>query len=230
MGVKPILVLALLLFLIPSGLAAAPGASPAIAGSWDCVANDEHGTQTSWVLTIRQSGAQLAGSLRSATTDDEMQLLEPLLDGNKLGFKVRINATEIVKIALTNEGDRMEGTFAGKDSGRGTFRATRAVDVSGKWSGEWEVGPDGAPGPHYMILKQDGAKVTGTAGPRPDYQMAIQKGGVAGGRLTFEVGVADTLALRFSFTVTGDSMHGEAVLAMNGTEQKLKLEATRVGQ
>jgi hypothetical protein len=227
--VKPILALALLA--IPPVLAAAGAAAPAVIGEWNCVGKDANGIETSWILNVRQSGKELAGALRSAATGDTIDILNPAVDGEKFHFQVRINATEVVDLDLTLAGDRFTGKFHGKDSGSGTFVGTRAAaNVSGKWSGEWEIGPDGEPGPHYMILQQDGAKVTGTAGPRPDYQMPIQKGAVSEGKLTFEVAVAETLALRFSFTVAGDEMRGDAVLVMNGTEKTLKLAAKRVGE
>jgi hypothetical protein len=227
--VKRILTLALLA--IPPVLAAAGAAAPAVIGEWNCVGKDANGMETSWILSVRQSGKQLEGTLRSATTGDAIDILNAAQDGEKFHFQVRINATEVVDLDLTMAGDRFTGRFHGKDSGSGTFAGTRAAaNVSGKWSGDWEIGPDDAPGPHYMILQQDGGKVTGTAGPRPDYQMAIQKGNIAGGKLTFEVAVAETLALRFSLMVAGDEMHGDAVLVMNGTEKTLKLAAKRVGK
>ena len=145
-------------------------------------------------------------------------------------FNIRINESELVELVLNFDGDRMDGRFAGKASGTGVLKGTRPVNVSGAWSGEWEVGPDGGPGPHYMILKQDGVTVTGTAGPTSAQQMAIQNGKFANGNLTFEISVPQGPMLRFEFKPAADSMPGTAVLIMNGTEQKLKLSAKRVSQ
>ena len=103
-----------------------------------------------------------------------------------------------------------------------------AAEVSGKWSGQWEKSPDGGPGPHYMVLKQDGATVTGTAGPAPEQQMAIGNGKIDGSKLTFDIGAPNGPSLKFEFQVDGDKMNGQAVLDMGGKQQTLKLAAKRI--
>src|SRR5438105_2758194 len=62
-----------------------------------------------------------------------------------------------------------------------------AADASGKWSGTFK--PDDAAGsrPVYMVLTQDGDKLTGTGGPNESEQHPMQKGKVEGERPTFEV-------------------------------------------
>ena len=106
--------------------------------------------------------------------------------------------------------------------------ALSAAEVTGKWSGTWETSPDGGPGPHYMVLRQDGTAVTGTAGPDAGQQMAIRNGKVDGNRLTFDIGVAGGPSLKFEFKVDGDKMDGQAVLDMGGKQQTLKLAAKRI--
>ncbi len=103
-----------------------------------------------------------------------------------------------------------------------------AGDVSGKWSGDWEVSPDGGPGTHFMVLKQDGGAVQGTAGPTADQQMKIQNGKVTAGKLTFDIGIPNGPTLRFEFAVNGEAMDGKAVLVVNGNETKLKLAVKRL--
>jgi hypothetical protein len=221
---------AILGLLLPLGLVAAGAAGPAIVGSWDCVATDASGMQTSWTLRVAEASGKLSASIRSADGSITIDALEPKLDGTRFSFKVRINEAEVVELLLNLEGDRLEGRFAGKDSGNGVFKATRtpAADISGAWSGEWELGPDGDGGPHHMILKQDGEKVTGTAGPTPDMQLALENGKWSNGVLTFDIRVPSGPMLRFEFKPTGDTMPGTAVLIMNGTERKLKLTAKRL--
>jgi len=103
-----------------------------------------------------------------------------------------------------------------------------AADVSGKWTGTWENGPDGGPGPHYMVLKQDGDKVTGTAGPNANQQMAISNGTLTGDMLKFDIGIPNGPTLKFAFKVTtADAMDGTAVLEMNGQRQQMKLACKR---
>lgn len=103
-----------------------------------------------------------------------------------------------------------------------------AGDISGKWSGQWETSPDGGPGPHYMVLKQEGGTVTGTAGPTENQQMAITNGTVTGDTLKFDISIPNGPTLKFEFKVTGDAMDGTAVLEMNGQKQQMKLSAKRI--
>ena len=69
-----------------------------------------------------------------------------------------------------------------------------ATDVSGKWSGF----------PIYLTLKQDGDKVTGTAGQTEDDQIPFQTGSIEDDRLTLHFGSAE-----IDLTVRGDEMTGE---------------------
>jgi hypothetical protein len=215
---------------LPFALLAAGAAGPTIVGSWDCVGTDAGQRETYWTLRVDDAAGKLSVSLQSKDSGDSLQGLNPKLEGSRLTFNIRINETELVELALNFDGDRLDGRFAGKDSGAGVLKGTRPANVSGAWSGDWEVGPDGGPGPHYMILKQDGANVTGTAGPTADMQMAIQNGKFANGTLTFEISIPEGPMLRFEFKPAGDNMPGTAVLIMNGTEHKLKLAAKRVSQ
>jgi hypothetical protein len=212
---------------LPLALVAAGAAGPTVVGSWDCVGIESSGNQTFWTLRVSDTAGKLSVILQSKDSGDAIEALEPKLDGARFTFKIRINPTEVVELVLNLDGDRLEGRFAGKDSGTGVFKGTRVANISGAWSGEWEVGPDG-PGPHYMVLNQEGAKVTGSAGPTSDMQMAIQNGKFANGILTFDISIPQGPMLRFEFKPAGDTMPGTAVLIMNGTEHKLKLSAKRV--
>ena len=74
-----------------------------------------------------------------------------------------------------------------------------AADVSGAWSGSYYAGPI------YLVLKQQGADVTGTAGPSAAQQMLILSAGkVAGDRLSFKVG-----PMEVSLQLKGDNLTGE---------------------
>jgi uncharacterized protein (TIGR03435 family) len=75
----------------------------------------------------------------------------------------------------------------------------RAADVSGAWSGSYYAGPI------YLILKQQGTEVTGTAGPSAAQQMLkLQAGKIEGDQLTFKVGPLD-----ISVRLQGDNLKGE---------------------
>jgi hypothetical protein len=66
----------------------------------------------------------------------------------------------------------------------------QATDVSGTWSGAFtpcEPGGSAHESPVYMVLKQAGSTLTGTAGPGKSQQFPIQNGTVDGDHLTFDV-------------------------------------------
>ena len=202
---------------------------PGIAGAWNCVATHANGGQTQWSLVIEQNAGKLSATLRSGD-GYSLEALEPRLDDNQLSFSVKVNATDLIEVLLKVDGDRMDGRFGGTNVGSGLFKAARAgaVNVSGTWTGQWEIDPDGNRGAgHHMVLTQDGAVVTGTVGPRPEQQGKFSKGKLAGGKLTFELAIPFGPRLAFAFTVAGDSMSGIAVLTMNGQERTFKLAAKR---
>jgi len=85
-----------------------------------------------------------------------------------------------------------------------------AADLTGEWTGAWEsVGnPRGTfTEAHYTTLKQEGAAITGTTGPRPEMQWEIQNAKLEGSKLTFNA-AAGQLQLAFALEVDGDSMTG----------------------
>ncbi|MEP6716409.1 MAG: TIGR03435 family protein [Terriglobia bacterium] len=82
-----------------------------------------------------------------------------------------------------------------------------ATDVSGKWSGF----------PIYVTLKQDGNKVTGSAGESEDDQIPFQNGVIEDDHLTLKFGPMD-----ISFVVNGDQMTGELHQGMNTLKIVLK--------
>jgi hypothetical protein len=215
----------------PLALVAA-GAAPTIVGAWDCIATDARGHQTQWSLAIKQDAGKLAATLRSGD-GYSIDLLDPKFEDSQFSFHFKINPSEAIEVLLKVDGDYMEGRYGGSNAGAGLFKATRtgAANVSGTWTGEWEIDPDGKrDSPHRMVLIQEGKQVTGTAGPQPSQQLAIANGKLTGDKLTFELGIPLGPRLVFDFTVAGDTMSGTAVLSMNGTERKLKLAAKRTAR
>ncbi len=99
-----------------------------------------------------------------------------------------------------------------------------AADVSGKWSGSWEAPQR----PHYMVLKQDGENVTGTAGPEAGYQLNISKGKITGDQLTFDVTLENGMAMHFTFKIDGDTCTGQGQIENQGQTVVMKLSAKRV--
>ncbi|MGA8580675.1 MAG: hypothetical protein WB579_18465 [Bryobacteraceae bacterium] len=86
------------------------------------------------------------------------------------------------------------------------------VNVSGKWSGSFNVTrPDGTNdgGTAYAVLKQDGAHLTGTAGPDEDNQWTLENGTVSGNKVTFQVKKADEgTVFKCDLTLEGEHLKG----------------------
>ena len=80
-----------------------------------------------------------------------------------------------------------------------------AADYSGKWSG---TSPDDKSlGPVYAVLRQDGAVLTGSAGPDESHQFPITTGKVDGDGLFFDVKTGGGL-LRFELTASAGDLKG----------------------
>jgi hypothetical protein len=82
-----------------------------------------------------------------------------------------------------------------------------AGDFTGKWSGTFELkAPDGQSRtiPAYMVLKQEGDKVTGTGGPNAEKQHPVEQAKVEGDKVTLLI---DRLTL--TLTQTGDELKGD---------------------
>ena len=65
------------------------------------------------------------------------------------------------------------------------------ADVSGRWSGtvQFAGNPDKEPG--FIELKQDGAKVTGRAGPSEERAFEVKVGAIEGDKLHLELAPAN---------------------------------------
>jgi hypothetical protein len=103
-----------------------------------------------------------------------------------------------------------------------------ADDVSGKWSGTFT--PDGRDASNaYLVLKQNGGELTGTAGPDENQQWTISKGKVEGNIITAEVPSPDGPVYKLSMVLEGDHLKGD-VTASNpdGGNMTGKIDLTRV--
>jgi len=103
------------------------------------------------------------------------------------------------------------------------------VNVTGKWTGTATMtAPDGQTrdSPALLVLKQEGASLTGTAGPNEEQSQAIQKGKVDGSKVTFELATNDA-AIVFALIVDGDHLKGDASGSAGGQTLKIKLDFTK---
>jgi hypothetical protein len=107
--------------------------------------------------------------------------------------------------------------------------AASGADVTGTWSGTLKIaGPDGQTQDDtiHLVLKQEGGKLTGTAGPSVGEQMPIEKGAVEGNKVTMEVPVPNGTC-RFDVALEGDRLKGEVTVSAGGQTMKAKMDATR---
>src|SRR5947208_16220047 len=106
--------------------------------------------------------------------------------------------------------------------------ATAPGPVSGKWSGAVSIKNEAGEAqsqPVFLILTQDGKKLTGTGGPSEDEQgFNIENGVVDGDKLSFDVKVEDS-AYHSTAQITDEDMTGETVREQtNGVKITFKLE------
>jgi hypothetical protein len=104
-----------------------------------------------------------------------------------------------------------------------------AADVSGKYSGTFAP-EDGESSGAYVVLKQNGAAITGSAGPSASEQWPIITGKIAGNRITFEVKSGEDGTLyKADLVVSGDSLKGAVTgTRAEGAPLKAKLDVARV--
>jgi hypothetical protein len=105
------------------------------------------------------------------------------------------------------------------------------ADVSGKWSGSFDItGPDGETKSDtaFLNLKQEGSKISGTAGPNEEHQMDIKTGKIEGDKIAIEVVLEDGNLLTMDLVLAEDHIKGNAKGDMNGEKMTAKLDVTRV--
>jgi hypothetical protein len=100
-----------------------------------------------------------------------------------------------------------------------------ASDATGTWTGTLAP-PDQDPGPARLVLKQEGTKLTGTAGPSADEQHEIQSGKAENGNLTFEI-TRDTFTMKFVLKQENDEIKGDVSREKEGQVQTAKLAVVR---
>jgi hypothetical protein len=105
------------------------------------------------------------------------------------------------------------------------------ADVSGKWSGSFDVtGPDGETKADtaFLNLKQDGNKITGTAGPNEEHQFDIKTGKIDGDKIALEVELEDGNVLTFDLALAEEHIKGDVKGQMGDQKMTAKLDVTRV--
>ena|SRR5947209_7823227 len=101
-----------------------------------------------------------------------------------------------------------------------------AADVSGKWTGTFAPeGQDG--GAAFMVLKQSGSTLTGSAGPDENQLWPISDGKIDGNKITGQVTSPDGAVYKFSLTLDGDHIKGSIDVSAGGQTMKGVLDVKR---
>ena len=105
-----------------------------------------------------------------------------------------------------------------------------ASDVSGTWSGR--LSSMGTYGSNettvYVVLKQTGDQITGSAGPHKAHHWPIRNAKVAGTKITGEVAEPEGTIFRFTVTADAASMKGDVdVVVAEGPIAKARLDVSR---
>jgi hypothetical protein len=103
-----------------------------------------------------------------------------------------------------------------------TAAALVAADATGTWTGTLTM-TDGQSHSAHMVLKQEGDKLSGTAGPDANEQHPILNGKAENGALTFEL----DNGMKFALKQDGDEITGEITRERDGQTQKAKVAVKR---
>jgi hypothetical protein len=102
-----------------------------------------------------------------------------------------------------------------------------AADVTGKWSGSFS--PEGQnPSNAFVILKQTGTTVTGSAGPDEGQQWPLTNGKIQGNKITGDVTSPDGIVYKLDLVLENDRIKGDADATREGQTMKAKVDLGRV--
>ena len=104
-----------------------------------------------------------------------------------------------------------------------------AADATGKWTGTLTPVGDGNGGRSdgaLLILKQEGTKLTGTAGPDANQQNPIQDGKAENGTLTFDLPFGGGM-MKFVLKQQGEEISGDISAERDGQKMNAKLALKR---
>ncbi|MEO8660697.1 MAG: hypothetical protein ABI693_19660 [Bryobacteraceae bacterium] len=98
------------------------------------------------------------------------------------------------------------------------------ADVTGKWSGTLSVAGESEKKPAFLVLKQEGTKITGTAGPRESEQFPVEDGTVENGHVTFRV---PEHSMKFDLVQDGEELKGGITRDQGGEKQAAAIVVKR---
>src|SRR5947208_15629942 len=109
--------------------------------------------------------------------------------------------------------------------------AAPAVDISGTWSGLFKIAlPEGTTGRDgsYLVLKQSGDKITGTAGQKANNQHPITSGKIEDDHIVLVVSVPDQGDFNYDLKLEGDHIKGNVEAKVHGHDLKATVDVTRL--
>jgi hypothetical protein len=91
------------------------------------------------------------------------------------------------------------------------FAALAAADVTGTWTGPMTMknGDETRDDTAYLVLKEDGGKITGTIGPNEERRYDITKGTADGDNIYIEAVVQGEAALVLKLKLEGGKLVGD---------------------
>ena len=101
-----------------------------------------------------------------------------------------------------------------------------AADVSGKWTGSF-TSENGDAESALLVLKQDGAVITGTAGPDENQQFPIQTGKVDGIKIVLDIAPGEGAVYHLELVLDGDRMKGDLTAKRDDQTMTAKLDLAR---
>jgi hypothetical protein len=101
-----------------------------------------------------------------------------------------------------------------------------AADATGKWSGTFAPEGDNPSGA-FVVLKQTGTTLTGTAGPDESQQWPIKNGKITGNKITGEVASPEGMVFKLDLTLEGDKIKGDVNATRDGQPMKATVDLTR---
>lgn len=107
---------------------------------------------------------------------------------------------------------------------------TKPADLSGTWNATFtRTAPDGRTQSITFTFHftQKGKALTGTIGPEPSRQWAVEKGTVDGTKVTFQAQQPDGPLRSFALTLAKDRLQGTQTLSFNGQTAEVTVDAER---
>ena len=99
-----------------------------------------------------------------------------------------------------------------------------AADFTGNWTGEGVA--DGQAHPLYVVIKQDGNTLSGTAGPDASRQAEIH-GKVEGDKVSFDVATQGPGSIHFELKAEGDALKGTVEFKRDDGSQSAAVSLTK---